>query len=339
MLGVLSGQNFSSKLIAGPVLSKRPMLRVTEPLRKMGAVIKGRRLTADYRQDEYSPITIKGSRLKAITYKMPVASAQVKSAILLAGLYANGVTEIDEIVKARDHTERMLKLFGADIKVNGNKILLKGLRDLVSPGSINVPGDISSAAFFMVLGSIVTRAHLLLRRVSLNPSRMGIFHVLKRMGAYIKVIGRSQENFEPAGDILVRNSSLKAAVVKKNEIPSLIDELPILMVAAACAKGTSIFYGAGELRVKETDRIKSMCENLSKMGVRITVSSSHNIKIKGIKELVGAKVKSFGDHRTAMSMIVAGLCATGKTEIDNVNCIAKSFPEFIKILDSLVQYA
>ncbi len=331
MLGVLAGQDFCSKLIAGPALSKRPMLRVTGPLRKMGAQIKARKS----KREEFPPITVKGAKLKGIKYKIPVASAQVKSAILLAALYADGTTEIDEKIKTRDHTERMLKLFGAGIEVKGNKIILKGSRDLISPGWINVPGDISSAAFFMVLGSIAPCAHLLLRRVSLNPSRIGILRVLKRMGANIKVIGISQESFEPVGDILVKSSLLKATVIKKNEIPSLIDELPILMVAAACAKGTSVFHGAGELRVKETDRIKSMRENLSKMGVKISVSSSNSIKIKGIKELAGAKVKSFGDHRTAMSMIVAGLCAKGKTEIDDVGCIAKSFPEFIKILDTL----
>jgi len=381
LLGVLAGQNFKTKLLADTALSKRPMLRVNVPLRMMGAVIKakvsrksgippninkgaGKRRKS--RIEEYPPIIIKGGGLKSIGYRMPVASAQVKSAILLAALFAKGNTCIREPVPTRDHTERMLKLFRADIKVQLNTIVIKSGKELVSPRLLTIPGDISSASFFIVSAAIIPESKVLIRNVSLNPSRTGILRVLKRMGADIQVTlpgrqagkslprlrsglpsvaghpawpaGRQVASGEPSGDLLVKNSSLRGTIIKKEEIPSLIDEIPILMVAACIAKGKTIFKDVGELRVKETDRIRSMSENLRKMGAEISVfrfRGREKIIIRGVKQLRGTQVRSFGDHRTAMSMIVAGLTAIGETKIDDISCINKSFPNFLSILKTL----
>jgi 3-phosphoshikimate 1-carboxyvinyltransferase len=257
---------------------------------------------------------------------MPVASAQVKSAILLAGLYARGKTHVIETVVTRDHTERMLKVFQG--------------RSLRSPGNIYIPGDISSAAFLIVAATVIAGSRILIKNISLNPTRVGAIKVLRRMGGDIKV--KSQrlkvKGGEPIGDITVKFARLKGVKIKKEEIPSLIDELPVLMVAASLAKGGSIFVGVGELRVKETDRIRSMVENLKKMGADIKVekiNGQESIIIEGIKMLRGTRVKSFGDHRTAMSMIVSGLAAAGTTRINDVSCISKSFPDFIKVINSL----
>ena len=340
-LGVLAGQNLAVTLTAGKSLSGRPMLRVTAPLRMMGATIKAKiNQNRESKIEEYPPLTIKGGYLKPITYRMPVASAQVKSAILLAGLYAKGKTCVIERVKTRDHTERMLRLFRAGIKINQNTIVIKGKKELVSPGRIFIPGDISSAGFFMVLGTILPNSRILIKDINLNPSRIGIIKALKRMGADIQVLGNGAAGFEPIGDIIIKSSKLKSAIIKKKEIPSLIDELPILMVAACFAKGESVFEGVGELRIKETDRIGSMSENLNKMGADIRVlktPKSEKIIIQGRKGLIGAAVKSFGDHRTAMSMVVAGLAAEGKTRIDNISCINKSFPNFLSLLKTIIQ--
>jgi len=343
ILGVLAGQNFAVTLTAGKSLAQRPMLRVTRPLRMMGTKIVARRASRVAHREEYPPITIKGGNLKPITYKMPVASAQVKSAILLAGLYAKGTTKIAEPAKTRDHTERMLKLFKAKIKLKQNKIVIKGNKELVSPRKIYIPGDISSASFFIVLTSILTNSQVLIRDISLNPSRIGIIKVLKRMGADIKV-SKCQSvkvsRFEPMGNLLVKSSRLKGTVVRKEEITSLIDELPILMVAASVASGKTVLEGVSELRVKETDRIRSMSENLIKMGANIKILrtlESEKIVIQGVKELKGNRIRSFGDHRTAMSMVVAGLKAVGKTWIEDITCINKSFPDFLSHLKTLIQ--
>lgn len=337
LLGVLAGQSFKSKLSAGKFLSRRPMLRVNAPLRSMGADIKARSLGAE----EYPPVTIQGSRLGPINYRMPVASAQVKSAILLAALYVDGISRVIEPIATRDHTERMLKSFGADIKADRRKpntITIKGNKELVSPKKIYIPADISSASFFIVAALILPHSKICIRKVSLNPTRMGAIRVLKRMGADIQVCRSEAAGFEPMGDIIVKSSKLKGTLIKKEEIPSLIDELPILMVAACFAKGLSALQGVDELRVKEADRIKSMTENLSQMGAKIEnlkAGKMENIIIEGEKPLKGKRVKSFGDHRTAMSMFVAGSVAGGETVIDDVSCIAKSFPGFIKAFDRL----
>jgi 3-phosphoshikimate 1-carboxyvinyltransferase len=261
----------------------------------------------------------------------------------LAGLSAQGKTRVIERLSTRDHTERMLKTFGANISINKNKITLNPSKSLVSPGMIYIPGDISSAAFFMVLAAIVPGSKVLIEQVSLNPGRSGIIKILKRMKAKIEVVLLQKNKLpgvEPVGNISVSGSKLKGAVISPSEIPSLIDELPILMVAACFAQGRTIIKGADELRVKETDRINSMVENLKRMGADILVSkvgSQEKITIKGGVGLRGANLKSFGDHRTAMSMIVAALAAGGKSRIDDVSCINKSFPGFLAALDTLLK--
>ncbi len=336
ILGVLAGQNFKAKLTAGKSLSQRPMLRVNAPLRKMGAKITAKAITRNAKPDECPPLIIKGGQLHSVSYRIPVASAQVKSAVLLAGLYAQGLTKVIEPIKTRDHTELMLKLFNADIKVKGNTIVITGGRNLLSPGILTIPGDVSSASFFIAAAAIISDSKILIKNVGLNPSRIGIIRVLRRMGADIEIKQtRGVTNYEPVGDLAVRSSRLKATTVRKAEIPSLIDELPILMVVACYARGKSMFEGAGELRVKETDRIRSMTGNLKAMGADISVQRVDNnekIIIQGVKELAGTRVRSFGDHRTAMSMIIAALNAKGKTIIDDVACIDKSFPDFLSIL-------
>jgi 3-phosphoshikimate 1-carboxyvinyltransferase len=343
ILGVLAGQHFKTKLITGRSLSRRPMLRVCAPLREMGAKIKAKRKKQNSNIEEYPPIIIEGGNLKPISYRLPVASAQVKSAILLASLYAKGMTSVSEPIPTRDHTERMLSLFKADIKVFKNNIVTKGGNELVSPRKITIPGDISSAAFFIVLAAILPDSKILLKNISLNPSRLGIIRALKRMNAKISISlsGSRFSKFEPMGNIIVRNSSLKGITVNRGEIPSLIDELPILMVAACFAKGKTVLKGVNELRVKETDRINSMVSNLSRMGAEIKVikdkSNSESVVINGTGHLKGASVKSFQDHRTAMSLIIAGLASQGKSSIDDISCINKSFPDFLKVLNSLIK--
>lgn len=342
MLGVLAGCDFPVKLSAGKSLSLRPMLRVTEPLRMMGAEINARRKVQEEKIEEYPPINIWGGNIKSITYRLPVASAQVKSAILLAGLYAEGSTKVIEPLESRDHTERLLKLFHADIQIKGKEIRLKGGKELVSPGRIYIPGDPSSASFFIVGALITPKSKLLLKDVNLNPRRLGLIRVLKRMGAHIQVKSRKPKvkSTEPIGDLLVYASNLKGVSVTKKEIPSLIDELPILMVAASLSQGTTVLNGVEELRVKETDRIRSMSENLTHMGAQIKIMQtghSEKIVIQGVKKLHGCRVKSFADHRTAMSMIIAGLNAKGDTLIDDILCSYKSFPDFIAILKGVSQ--
>ncbi|MFC1708587.1 3-phosphoshikimate 1-carboxyvinyltransferase [Candidatus Omnitrophota bacterium] len=335
LMGLLSAQNFTTKLDAHSSLRKRPMLRVIKPLRLMGANIKAK--TKD--RDEYPPIMISPAKLRPLNWKMTVASAQVKSAILLTGLYAKGETTINEPVKSRDHTERMLKKFKARIRVKGKTISIKA-SNLVSPKEINIPVDISSAAFFMVLTCLLKNSSVKIRNLGLNPSRAGVIEVLKKMGANIKIIRSRRQYFEPMADVVIKSSKLKAVRITKDKIPTLIDELPILMVAAALAKGKSVFEGVRELRVKETDRIKSMKLNLSRMGVKIESKLKNKreiIIIHGRDSLRGVKLRSFGDHRTAMSMIVAGLLADSQSRIDDIKCINKSFPDFLKIIKRITR--
>ncbi|HOW42560.1 MAG TPA: 3-phosphoshikimate 1-carboxyvinyltransferase [Candidatus Omnitrophota bacterium] len=344
LLGILAGQSFTTRVTAAPSLSSRPMRRITEPLRRMGARIEARKKAGAL--EEYPPLTIRGGELQPITWSMVVASAQVKSAILLAGLYARGKTTIREPVKTRDHTERMLKAFQARIKTFENAIVIQGGRELRSPGRIYVPGDISSASFFLVAACLVPDSRLVLKQVGLNPSRSGILKVLKRMKADISIArvndvnSRKKRSFEPSGTLVARSSQLRGTTVLRKEIPSLIDELPILMVAASLAQGRTVFRGVEELRVKETDRIRSMTGNLRAMGADISVirqGGRESIVIKGPRLLRGCRVSSFGDHRTAMSLIVAGLCARGRTTVTGTECIAKSFPGFLETLTPLIK--
>ncbi len=336
LLGLLAGQDFGVRLLAGEQLSKRPMLRVTSLLRQMGALIEARRINSE----EYPPVFINGGRLKGITYQMRVASAQVKSAILLAGLYASGETKVIESVKTRDHTERMLKFFKARIKLKGNTTVITRCAGLKSPRNIIIPGDFSSAAFFIVAATLLPDSRLRLKGVNLNPTRTGLLKVLKMMGADISInkLDKGVSSPEPVGDIEIRTSRLKAVRVLDSLIPSLIDELPILMVASSLAKGVTVLEGVGELRFKETDRIRSMSENLNKMGgdVRIVKKGiKESVVIRGVRELKPAFLKSFSDHRTAMSLVVAASCLRSKSRIEDLSCINKSFPGFLTLFKSL----
>ncbi|MCX5716693.1 MAG: 3-phosphoshikimate 1-carboxyvinyltransferase [Candidatus Omnitrophica bacterium] len=336
LMGILAGQDFESTLTGDASLSKRPMKRVAESLRLMGAQIGSQfPVPSSQSKEIYPPLKIKGKYpLKAIDYTLPMPSAQVKSAILLAGLYADGTTTISEPLKSRDHTERMLKEFGANIKVDGLKVSVKR-SVLRSKGRIYVPGDISSAAFFMVAALILGSSRLTIKNMGVNPTRTGIIDILKAMGGDIKISPIGLNLPEPMADVTISASALKGIVIEGDLIPRAIDELPIVMVAAAFAQGTTVIKGAGELRVKETDRIESMSGNLKKMGADITIEQD-NIIIRGRETLNGADVDSFGDHRTAMSMAIAGLRAQGRTSVLNTDCINTSFPEFEGLLHKLV---
>ncbi len=325
MAGILSAQAFGSTIAGDSQLSGRPMKRVAEPLAAMGA-----RITL--KDGQFPPIDIKPGNIHPIEHEMTVPSAQVKSAILFAGLYADGLTSVVEEFKSRDHTERMLKHFGAAVTVRGFKVSVRGVRELRAR-RVEVPGDISSASFFMAAAAIVKGSRVRIGGVGINPTRAGIINVLKRMGAKVSVMNRT-DGFEPAADIEVAGSGLKGIVIREREIPSLIDELPVIFVAASLAAGRTTIEGAGELRVKETDRIRSMKEGLEAMGGRIRVSGDR-IVIDGVEKLNGSRLKSFDDHRTCMALAVAALGAAGDSEIDDVACVSKSFPKFFDKLNML----
>lgn len=323
--GLLAGQPFRAELTGAPSLSARPMRRIVEPLERMGARIAG--TTRPGSTDLHPPLVIEGrAPLEPITYTLPVASAQLKSAILLAGLAASGRTTVIEPRPTRDHTERLLALFGVPVRRADGRVSVEPARP-VSPGEIVVPGDFSSAAFFLVAGCCVPGSSVTITGVGLNPTRTGILRVLTRMGAEIMVT-EGADAWEPVGTVQVGGpSGLHATTVGPDEIPPLIDELPVLMVAAACARGATRIAGIGELRVKETDRIRSMAEGLTRLGARVRVLPEEALEIEG-GGLRGAAVPSAGDHRTAMSLAIAGLLAQGETTIHQADCVGKSFPEF-----------
>lgn len=326
LAGILAGQDFSSLLTGDESLSQRPMDRVIEPLRLMGADIKGK-------DDRYAPLMIRGKKLRAIKYRMKVSSGQVKSAIIFAGLYADGVTMIEEPVKSRDHTERMLSLFGAKLEIDGLRVSVHG-RPRLKGRPLAIPGDISSAAFFITAASLLPGSEIILNETLLNRTRFGFIYTLEKMGACISVENKRFNGYEDVCDLVVRSNPLKGVTIDEENIPSMIDELPILMVAASLASGVTRIKGAGELRVKETDRIISMSRALKKMGADMSVVGN-DITIRGVEKLNGADMESLGDHRTAMSLVIAALAARGESRIRNVDCINTSFPEFFQILDSL----
>ncbi|WP_175403436.1 MULTISPECIES: 3-phosphoshikimate 1-carboxyvinyltransferase [Bacillaceae] len=329
MMGILSGLPFHSVIIGDESIGKRPMKRVTKPLKMMGTSIDGRE------DATYTPISIRGGSLNSISYASPVSSAQVKSSILLAGLFANGTTTVTEPEKSRDHTERMLKAFGCELVVDGNKVSINGNQELTATDVI-VPGDISSAAFFLVAGSIVPNSEILLKNVGVNPTRTGILTVLERMGANITLEDEKVVNGEPIANIRVKSSNLKATVIGGAEIPTCIDELPILALAAALADGETIIKDAEELRVKETDRIQTVVTELTNLGVSIEATKDGMI-IQGNSSLIGANVNSHGDHRMGMMLSIAALLAKGDTIIENTECIAVSFPNFKEQLNELIK--
>jgi 3-phosphoshikimate 1-carboxyvinyltransferase len=333
--GILAGQDFEAVLTGDKSLSARPMKRIVEPLRKMGVKIDAIRATQCARRDIYPPLKIRGGKLKSINHKSKIASAQVKSCILLAGLFADGVTSVTEPVKSRDHTEKMLKAFKCGVRGQGRKIVIKGPAKLKSPGIVKIPGDVSSAAFFITAGCILPGMKMIIKNVGLNSTRTGVLNILKKMGADITYVGAGlpRPYFEPAGDIIVKSSQLRGVVISPKEVAAAIDEIPVIMVAACFAEGRTVIKGIEELRVKETDRVYSMVSNLRKIGADI--QANNKIIINGGRSLIGARVPSFGDHRTAMSMLVAGLGPKGKVTVTGLECINKSFPNFRNLLNKL----
>jgi len=329
--GILSGQPFYSVLTGDQYLRRRPMDRIAVPLREMGALILGRE------KGKYPPLTVVGKeKLKGIDYKSPKASAQVKSAILLAGLFTDEPVSVTEPAKSRDHTERMLKAFGVDVEVKGLTVKLGKNRNLERDLEITVPADISSAAFFMVGAAITPGSEAVLREVILNPTRTGILKVFDRMGVNYEIINRRETSGEEVGDILVSYSpDLKATEIKGEEIPTLIDELPVIALLATQAEGETVIRDAAELRVKESDRIKSTVENLKSIGGEAE-ELPDGMVIRGKTKLKGGKVKSYGDHRIAMTFTVASLITENPVEIDDTECVSTSYPGFFKDLERLL---
>jgi 3-phosphoshikimate 1-carboxyvinyltransferase len=327
LTGILAGQPFRSRLSGDPSLSKRPMRRVIDPLTQMGASIRAEG------SGDRPPLVIEGGPLKPIHFFSPVASAQVKSAVLLAGMFANGKTTVTEPSQSRDHTERMLEYF-----------LVRPVKDELSvsiyggqtPESrdFTVPGDISSAAFWLVAAGAQPGSHLLVRNVGLNETRTGILGVLVRMGAAVREVVEN-DDAEPLGTIEIRGDRLKGTTIAGKEIPNVIDELPILAVAGALAHGKTVIADAGELRVKETDRLAAIATNLRAMGAQVS-ETEDGMEILGGVPLRGARVQSFGDHRIAMAFAIAGLFAEGETIIEDIDCVATSYPGFDKTLETIM---
>ncbi len=316
LCGILAGQPFDAEITGDASICKRPMGRVTKPLSLMGADI----------ENEYCPLIIHGTKLHGIDYSMTVASAQVKTAIILAGLYAEGETVIHEIEKSRDHTELMLGAMGADIAVDGLTVRV-GKTDRLAPQDVTVPGDISSAAFFMVLGSIMPDSEITIKNVGLNPTRTGIIDVMKAMGADISVFNERTEGGEPTADMTVRTSSLHGTEIGGALIPRLIDELPVIAVAAVFANGKTVIRDAQELKVKETNRIRAVVDEFKKAGVDITETDDGMI-IKGGRTIHGADFATYGDHRMAMSLAILAQLAEGGSTLDDASCVDVSYPGF-----------
>jgi len=325
--GILAGQEFITKITGDESLSRRPMKRIVEPLERMGANINT--------NNECLPIEIKGGNLKPINYESKISSAQLKSCVLLAGLYADNITGFTEPEKSRDHTERMLKNFGAEVFVNWNTVSVRGKAKLRAT-DVFVPGDISSAAFFIVAAAIVKNSKLKIKNVGINSTRVGIVDVLRRMGSHLSIENKKEVGNEPMGDIIIESSDLISTEIKKEEIPFLIDEIPVIAVAATQSNGITKITGAKELRVKETDRLSAISTELKKMGADIT-ELEDGLIIKGPTKLNGEKVDSFKDHRIAMSLAIASLVAEGNTEIIDRECVNISFPEFWNILGKITK--
>lgn len=327
MLGILAGVPFHTSLIGDESIAKRPMSRVTVPLRSMGAKIDGRE------HGQYTPLSTRGGALKAIHYHSPVASAQVKSAILLAGLHAEGTTKVTEPFTSRDHTERMLRAFGVDVEVDGTTVSIEGGQSLRGT-DVYVPGDISSAAFFLVAGAIVPNSRIVLKNVGLNPTRTGIIDVLQQMGARLTISNERIQNGEPIGDLTIETSQLKGIEIGGDVIPRLIDEIPVIALLATQANGKTVIKDAEELKVKETNRIDTVATELSKLGASVTPTADGLI-IEGKAALKSAEVDSYGDHRIGMMLAVAAAIATGEVTLMRSEAIHVSYPTFFEDLDKL----
>jgi len=322
LAGVLAAQNFDSVLLGDESLSGRPMGRIMTPLEMMGARIQTRGV-----KPGCAPLHISGGTLESITYEMPMASAQVKSAVLLAGLFSPSITKVIQPAINRDHSERLLNYFGVQVTTEGNVISMKG-RQILKARDLYIPGDISSAAFWIVAAASRPGSRLLIKNVGLNPTRTAILDVLRRMGAQIHEEVVDEDGGEPRGQIEVIGGELQGTEILKHEVPNLIDEVPILAVAGALAKGQTTIRNASELRVKETDRIETTIGNLRAMGGEVE-EFEDGMVITGGHPLSGAAVRSFGDHRIAMAFAIAGLFARqGETTIEGTSCIATSYPTF-----------
>ena len=327
MLGILAGSTIKSVLTGDESLSKRPMNRVTLPLSSMGASVVGEP------DGNLLPLTITGGPLSAIEYDMPVASAQVKSAILFAGLNAEGTTVISEKTVSRDHTERMLQQFGAEVQVDGTKVSVKG-GNVLRGKDVLVPGDISSAAFFMAAAAMIKGSSVTFTNVGLNPTRTGILDVLMNMGACVEIVEEVNGAGEPYGTVKVSYEGLRGTEISGDLIPRLIDELPVIALLATQAEGTTVIKDAGELRVKETDRIAAVTSELKKLGANIEATDDGMI-IHGPTELSGGTLDSYGDHRLGMMAAIAALVASAPIQIEDPSCIAISYPGFFTDLEKL----
>ncbi|RGF22263.1 3-phosphoshikimate 1-carboxyvinyltransferase [Firmicutes bacterium OM04-13BH] len=322
--GILAGQNFSCDLTGDASIQKRPMKRIMTPLSMMGADI------TSVHNNGCAPLHIKGAPLKGISYQSPVASAQVKSCVLFAGLYADGKTSVTEPFLSRNHSELMLSSFGASVQTCGTTATIEP-EPVLTAQKVEVPGDISSAAFFIAAGLLIPGSELLIKNVGINPTRDGILRVCKQMGANLELLNTRTQCGEPVADILVKHSELNGTVIEGDLIPTLIDELPVIAVMAACANGETIIRNAEELKVKESNRLEIIVHHLSEMGCDITGTEDGMI-IRGGKPLHGAVLDSHLDHRIAMSFAVAGLVADGETEITNADCVNISYPGFYRDL-------
>lgn len=326
--GILCPQSFDVTLTGDDSICRRPMKRIMEPLTRMGADI------SSIHGNGCAPLKICGRNLKAIHYESPVASAQVKSAVLLAGLYTDGVTKVTEPYVSRDHSERMLRLFGANVSSQGTTVSIEPCRELYS-SSIEVPGDISSAAYFIAAGLMIPGSEILIRNVGVNPTRDGILKVCRAMGGHVELVNLQHEDGEPTADIVVRHSRLCGTVIEGSLIPTLIDELPIIAAMACLAEGTTVIKDAAELKVKESNRIAVMVQGLSSMGANVRETEDGMI-IEGGFPLHGAAIHSHLDHRIAMTFAIAGLCAQGITHIEEAECVTISYPEFYNDLKRLI---
>jgi 3-phosphoshikimate 1-carboxyvinyltransferase len=328
--GILAALPFQSRLTGDESLSSRPMGRVIDPLTEMGATI-----TTEGEKPGCAPLVIQGGNLKPIDYQLKVASAQVKSCVLLAGLLSKGRTSVTQPAITRDHTERMLEFFQVTSDTTNNKISIEGGQPLRA-GNFNVPGDISSAAFWLVAAAAQPGAELTIENVGLNPTRNGIVTILRMMGADITETITSGQNGEPVGTVTVKGGKLHGIAIEGELIPNIIDELPVIAVAAALAEGTTTIRGAEELRVKETDRIQAVTDNLQRMGAQLT-EFPDGMEITGGVPLKGASIDSYGDHRIAMSFSIAALFAEGETTINNTDCVNTSYPGFEQQLKEIAQ--
>ena len=329
--GLLASQPFLSVITGDASLRNRPMDRLIEPLRLMGADISGRG------HNSFAPLVVKGKKLHGVDFTLPVPSAQIKSAILLAGLFARGNTVLHQNIPSRDHTERILRRMGATLEIKGGSITLRPLNDPLTSLSLCVPGDISSAAYFLVAGAVHPRATILIRDCGVNPTRTGIIDVLLAMGARLKIQNERLDGGEPLADIVVESSNLRGIEVGGDIVPRLIDEIPVLAVAGCIAQGRTVIRNAGELRVKESDRIATVASELSRLGASIEPLPDGMV-IHGGRLLSGAEVDSHLDHRLAMTLAMAGLIAKGETTIKRARAAQVSYPAFWQTLQQIAEY-